>query len=164
LVLTGLGLRCNVKRNGSTITEFFPPACRKLPAGPWTQLSNSFGTLGVRILHDTAIGMGNPTTVPFGANDPIPAGGFTAVQGKFYADTLDPLQTIAVPNGHYTVVETRLEFGAPAVAGDQFQCKYLRQGGADFDSYGTSVQTITLTAPPAQSSISGVGMRGAGAR
>lgn len=91
--------------------------------------------------------MGNPTTVPFGAMDPIPAGGFIPVAGKFYADTLDTGQKVTLDDGRYTVLETRIEFGSPALAGDSFECEYLRESGADFESYGVG-RTVILQAPP----------------
>jgi hypothetical protein len=113
------------------------------------------------VLTDNAVGMGNPTTVPFGANDPLLSGGNLPVSGYFLADTVDENFKVTLADGRYTVIAARLEFGSPLVATDQIECRFHRQDGTAPTSYGTcprsacSTRVLTLNPPPSAMVIQG---------
>jgi hypothetical protein len=151
------GFRGGIQHLGAQITEFFPPTCRAFHSGAWgawTAVTNSFGSLGIRLHTDSVVTMGQLTTQTL-----LPVGtGFTTVQGRFVVAPLNTSIQTTLGDAQHTSWEARFDFGAPLVAGDLVQCRYNRESGAPLDAYGPSAPpdtfaTLTLLGIAAPSSI-----------
>ena len=164
-----VGLRSALHNaTGSSITEYFRTYARVFTTswGAWTEVTNSFGSLGIRYLNpNTAVNLGGLTT-PL-----LPLDAFIGVTGKFIADVVDltspydAAQQITFGHGQHAEHEVRLELGAPLVATNLVQIKLRRESGADLNSYGGPgdplVKTLTLQGIAPPSSVQ-IGVRGAG--
>lgn len=124
-------------------SECFYLFCRR-NGGSWTQVTNSFGSLGVRIHTDSKVGMGSGTCPK------LPTDGLVGIPGKFVAGTLDPaLCRLGMTNGQHAEFEWRLDTGSPAQAGDTIQCRPHREDFSDFGANNYLIQpTLTVLADP----------------
>jgi hypothetical protein len=161
-----IGFRGEIRRIGSQVVEFFPPTCRSFHAGVWggwTPITDSLGSVGVRLHADTVKVMGDQTLQQL-----LPTGGLTHVNGIFVESPMVTTFKITLGDQQRTEVETRLAFGAPLVAGDLVQCLYSRENGAPFDAYGPgsppdSFSTLSLQGLQPPSSVH-MGVRTGGVR
>jgi hypothetical protein len=142
----------NAVTPSGTVVEYFPLYCTRNGGLP-TQVTNVPGALGMIIDNDSAVNMGDTTSVL------LPDGGFTHVGGRFVADTIDPNFRTSLPTGGQAEWEYRVKLVPPAAPGDVYACSPRRENGAAFDSYA-NVTTVTVTNPQNVRNISGVTIKG----
>jgi hypothetical protein len=138
-----IGLRCNAKRNGSTVTEHLKWYASR-NGGGFVEITDILNAAGIRYVVDTAVVMGDPTSA-FPAV--IPSGGFIFVPGKLYEAPIDTGAQVTLQDGEYTEMEGRFALGSPLVATDTLRIRLQRNNGAAFDDYGSSTRTMTLANP-----------------
>jgi hypothetical protein len=137
-VLPGVivGMRFAIHNTAAGITEYFPLWCSR-NASAFVNVTNSFGSLGLRIANSAFVNMGQATSVL------LPLDTFTGIPGRFVADTINTsLQTTIAPSQH-SEWEYRIETGFPATGGDFFVCVPRRESDAVFNAY-TNLMTLTL--------------------
>lgn len=153
---TPKGVRWGLRNStGVSITEHFRPFFRVNTGtwGPWTELTNSFGSDGIRFLNDTSVNLGDTTTAL------LPLDEFTATPGKFLADVVDvvgppydEVQKITIGPGQQADMEVRFELGHPLEPGNLVQFKPRRESGADLNDFGGPgdpvIKTFTVQGPP----------------
>ena len=145
---TPLGIRWAIhKGDAGSLTEYFRPYARVLSNTgavlvDWTEITNSFGSLGVRYLQDTAINQGDATS-PL-----LPLDGFTGIAGKVLENPIDTtapyadIQRLTIGQGQHAELEIRVEFGSPLVPGQQVEIRPQRENGSPFESYADKIYAI----------------------
>lgn len=151
LIGTVFGLRFAIHNVGSTITEYFPLWCAR-NGGAFVKVTNSFGSLGLRIADSTFVNMGDLTTVPLPGGTGLPLDGFAPVRGRFVADVIDPTLRTTIASGQHTEWEYRVQSGSPAVAGDTFICEPRNEADTVFTTYN-NLKSVALQSIAAPSSI-----------
>lgn len=141
-----LDLIFTITRTGTTTNVHYPLECA-LNGGSFLPVTNVLGAHGVQITSNSALNMGDPTTVPLPAN--LPTSGMTPVPGIVVADTINTAFTVPLNGGEYTQVRYSVAFGAPAAVLDTIQCQ---PDGVDTP---TNIKTITLLAPPSERRLDG---------
>jgi parallel beta-helix repeat protein len=158
---TPIGIRYVVtKTDPGSLTEYLRPFCRVNTGSgfpDWTsalEVTNSFGSLGIRYYADPAITQGEATGLL------LPLDGFTGAAGKVLINPIDTSspylanQRITIAQNQHIEQEIRVEFGSPLVAGNQVQCLLTRETGMALNGY-LNIQTLTFAVPATTLSLSG---------
>lgn len=140
-----------VTRNGATTNVHYPLECSINGNPTFTQVTNSFGSLFVRIAANSVLNMCDNTVVPLPAN--LNLGGLTAVPGKVMADTINSGCTTPLNNSELTQLRYTAMFD-PSLVGSTARC---RPKGAD--TY-MNIKTLSLVVPLTGRSLAGGTFRG----
>ena len=149
LITLPVGVRWSIhKADAGTLTEYFRPFCRVLSSLgalvlDWTEITNSFGSTGIRFYADSVVTTGTPTSVR------LPTDGFTTAPGVYLDNPVDisspydAPQRMTLSQAGHGELEMKIEFGSPRVAGERIECRPQRENGAPVhDLYGESALSV----------------------
>lgn len=137
-----LGVRWAIhKADPGSLTEYFRPFCRVLSSTgalvlDWTEITNTFGALGIRMYADSVATTGAPAPAL------LPTDGFTSGTGIYLENPVDTtpapydaVQKLTIGQGEHRELEMKIEFGSPRRAGERIECRPHRENGVPFTSY-----------------------------